>query len=182
MNDLSIVYFRNSSINEEIEIDEFWIKIKKELYNSEPDDSLIRISSRRMHQSAVAGEYAGIFIEIIIAGIPLIESTLSIWEKISDHLENKRKRNKAIRICNLTTLENLCKVDLISNKGIIDAEIFQSKILTNNYDQANDLEHEFIYEGNIDIENAAEIIFKNSNEQFIYTIQTDGNIIEYKRK
>ena len=181
MNDISIVYFRNGSVKEELEIEKFWLGIKEEFYLAEEDNSNIRIETRRMHQSAVVGEYAGIFIEIIIAGIPLIDATLSIWEKISNHIKSKRSEGKTIRINNLSSLENICKVDLITQKNIKNAEIFNSKILTSNYEEDNLNEREFIYEGSVKVENAAQIIYENKKEKFIYIIQTDGNIVEFQR-
>ena len=181
MNDISIVYFRNESIKEEIELEKFWIEIKEAFYLAEVDNSNIRIESRRMHQSAYIGEYAGIFIEVVIAGVPLIDATLNIWEKIVNHIKTKRLEGKTIRINNLSSLENICKVDLITQKNIKNAEIYKSKILTNNYEEDLINGREFIYEGSINVENAAQIIFENKREKFIYIIQTDGNVIEFQR-
>lgn len=182
MSNISIVYFRNESTSDEIELEKFWLEIKEDFYKAEDDNSNIRIESRRMHQSAFAGEYAGIFIEIVINGIPLIDATLNIWEKIVKHLDTKRLQGKTIRINNLTSLENICKVDLISQKNVKNAEIFDSKILTPNYVEDQQKEREFIYEGSVKIENAARITFENKKEKFTYIIQTDGNIVDFQRR
>jgi hypothetical protein len=181
MNDLSIVYFKNDSVKDEIKIDNFWLELKKEIYEAEEDNSVVRVNTRRMHQSAFAGDYAGIFIEIAIAGIPLIDATLNIWEKIVNHLNDERNKNKVVRVNNLTTLENLCKVDLIIQKNIKNATIFNSKIITENYEIEEGLDNEFIYEGKVNTEVAAEISFENKKNIFIYKIQTDGNIVEFQK-
>lgn len=54
MNDLSIVYFKNDSVKDEIKIDNFWLDLKKEIYEAEEDNSIVRVNTRRMHQSAFA--------------------------------------------------------------------------------------------------------------------------------
>ena len=181
MNDISIVYFKCDSVKEEIKIDNFWLELKKEIYEVEEDNSAVSVNTRRMHQSAFAGEYAGIFIQIAFNGIPLIDSTLNIWEKVVNHLKEKRNKNKVVRVNNLSTLENLCKVDLIIQKNVKDATIFYSKILTKNHEKTENSDNEFIYEGKVNIEDAAEIGFENKKHIYIYKIQTDGNIIEFQK-
>lgn len=167
MKDISIVYFRNQSVTEEIELEKFWLEIKEAFYLAEEDNSNIRIETRRMHQSAYVGEYAGVFIEIVIAGIPLTDATLNVWEKIVNHINSKRLEGKTIRINNLSSLENICKIDLITQKNIKNAEIYKSKILTNSYKENPVDGHEFIYEGPVNVENAAQIIFENKKRDSV---------------
>ncbi len=180
--DYSIVYLKNITIQDEIEAENFCLDLKKRIYESTEDVTLIKTESRRMFQSAHVGQYAGVFIDFMVTGIPLVYTYYEIWKTIFEHLKSSKEKGKIIRVNNLTTLENLCKYDLVVNKGVIDAEIVSSTVLYDKYDMTDDGKHKFYYEGPIQDEIAARIVFENDDKRFIYSILTDGNISSYDRQ
>lgn len=179
-NEYSIVYFKNNSFQDELEIEQFNLNLKMKIYEVTEDDTRLRFESRRMHQSAHAGEYYGIFIDFVVTGIPLVYTYYEIWKLISDHLKESREKGRVVRVNNLQTLENLCKFDLVVNKNITDASITSSSVLYEKYDTDFYDKYRFYYEGPIKDEIAAQIIFENDKFKFHYTVMTNGDIVSYK--
>ncbi|GMQ35744.1 hypothetical protein [Algoriphagus taiwanensis] len=181
MERINIEYLKTDSIEDEFEIEQFWIDIRKELYRIEEDNTLFYFNVRRGHASAYIGEYAGIFFQVLIDIIPLADATLSIWEKISNHIKSKRDKGKIVRILNLTLLENLCRYDLINHKGVKNAEITKSeKLVDKGIDKYNS-DIDFPYEETLDKVNCAKITFESKKYRYVYIIASDGDITNYER-
>jgi len=181
MEKINVEYLKNETIEDELEIEQFWIEIRKELYKIEKDNSLIYYNVRRGHASAYIGDYAGIFIQIIITILPLTDATLSIWEKIYNHIKSKREKGKVIRVLNLTLLENLCRYDLINHKAVKNAEITKSEKLIDKDIKGYDPDLDFPYEESLDKVDCAKITFENKKYRFEYIISSDGDITSYER-
>ncbi|TDB69085.1 hypothetical protein [Arundinibacter roseus] len=182
MEKLHIEYLKTDSIEEEFEIENFWINIRKEIYSIHEDDSLVYFNIRRGHASAYLGEYAGIFFQVLITILPLLEPTLFLWKKINDHIKIKREEGKIIRVLNLSLLENLCKYDLIINKKVKNAELIKSEKLIDKNIIGDDLDIDFPYEETLNKVNCAKIEFENKKYQFLYIISSDGEISNFERK
>lgn len=178
---LSIIYYKNKSIEDELEIEEFWLDIKRSVYAITEDVSLISFTETRRHQPAVIGAYAGILIDIILKGIPVVYTYYEIWKTITDHLSKKRMEGKVIRIKSLGTLENICRYDLTVNKEVEGADLTFSRILYEKYKKSFD-DHEFWFEGPVQTELAAEIVFEKKKYKFVYLIRTDGEIESYEKR
>ena len=76
MEKINIEYLKTDSIEDELEIEQFWIDIRKELYKIEEDHSLVYYNVRRGHASAYIGDYAGIFFQILITICLLV-----VWDE-----------------------------------------------------------------------------------------------------
>jgi hypothetical protein len=181
-NEYSIVYLKNNSWQDELEIEQFNLDLKRKIYEVTEDDSRLKFESRRMHQSAHVGEHYGIFIDFVVTGIPLIHTYYEIWKSISEHLRECREKGRVVRVNNLQTLENLCKFDLVVNKNITDATITSSSVLYDKYDTDLHDKYRFYYEGPVKDDVAAQIIFENDKFKFHYTVMTNGDIGSYKRE
>ncbi len=184
MENTYIEYLRNVDGNDEFLIEEFWLEIRKDMYNLEPDITLFNYNLRRGFASAVIGEYAGIFIQVLITTIPVIESSIIIWEKISNHLAEKRKQKKVVRILNLNAMINLCKYDMMVNQNcdkftIKLVEKLVDKEIENDY---NNPDLDFPYDETLDKVESAKIIFENKKFTFKYIIASDGEITKFKKK
>lgn len=179
---LSISYFKNLSVNEELEKEKFWLDLKRKIYKASEDHTLVSVNTNRRHQSATAGEHAGILFTIFAEGIPVVYTYYEIWKEITKHLSKSRKKKQVLRINNLETLVNLCRFDLEVKKEISGAQLVQSKVLYDKYEPSPNEFREFFYEGLVKVEIAAEIIFEKKKFQHIYFIRTDGTIESYQRK
>ncbi|CDN74511.1 hypothetical protein [Elizabethkingia anophelis] len=182
MEKINIEYLKTDLVEEEFEIEQFWLDIRKEIYNIEEDNTLVYYSIRRGHASAYIGEYAGIFFHLVITILPLADATLSIWEKIYNHIKSKREKGKIVRVLNLTLLENLCKCDLIIHKNIKDAELVKSEKLIDKNFKNDDPDIDFPYEDTLNKIDCAKITFKNKKYKYIYIIASDGDITSFERK
>lgn len=182
MEKINIEYLKTNLIEDEFEIEQFWIDIRKEIYKIEEDHSLVYFNIRRGHASAYIGEYAGVFFQILITVLPLSDATLSIWEKIYNHIKLKREKGKVLRVLNLTLLENICKFDLIINKGVKNAYITKSEKLVDKEIEGYDSDLDFPYEETLDKVNCALIVFENKKYLYEYTIASDGEITSFNRK
>jgi hypothetical protein len=173
-------YLKSNDIKEELEIEEFWLNIRKEIFAFEEDHSLVYYNLRRGHASAYIGEYAGTFIQILLTVVPFIDATLSIWEKIDNHIKSKRGEGKIIRILNLTTLINLCKVNLYLNQSIKNVELKKAeKLVDIDIQNYNNPDLDFPYEDTLNKVNAAKITFEDKNHKYIYIIDSDGEITSF---
>lgn len=181
MDKINIEYLKANSIDEEFEIEQFWIDIRRELYNIEEDHSLIYYNVRRGHASAYIGEYAGIFFQILITVLPLTDASISIWEKIYNHIKSKREKGKVVRVLNLTLLENLCKYDLVNFKNVKNAEITKCEKLVDKNIEGYDSDLDFPYEDTLDKVDCAKIKFENKKYIFEYVIASNGEISKYER-
>lgn len=179
MEQINIEYLKISTTEEEFEIEQFWIDIRKELYKIEFDHSQTSYSIRRESNPAYFGEFAGILCNVLLNMPQFTLATLYIWERISNHFKSKRENSKIVRMLNLTSLEILCKYDLISHKNIRNAEIIKSEVLVakNTEDDNSD----FLYEEILEKVDCAKITFENKKYQFEYTIASDGEITRYEK-
>jgi hypothetical protein len=181
MEKIHIEYLKADTIEEEFEIEQFWIDIRKYIYEIEPDHSLVYFNVRRGHASAYIGEYAGVFFQILLTIVPFVEASISIWEKVYNHIKSKRENGKIVRILNLTLLENLCKYDLIVNKNVKNAEIVKSEKLVDIDVDSYGEDIDFPYEETLDKVECAKITFDSKKHKFIYTIASDGDIISFEK-
>lgn len=181
MEKINIEYLKADSIEEEFEIEQFWLNIRKEIYKLEEDNTLVYFNIRRGHASAYIGEYAGIFFQLLITILPLTDATLSIWEKISNHLKSKREKGKIIRVLNLSLIENLCRYDLVTNKHVKNAENIKSEKLIDKEIEGYDPDLDFPYEETLDKVDCAKITFENRKYQYIYIVASDGDITKFQR-
>jgi len=181
MERINIEYLKANTIEEELEIEQFWLDIRKQIYKLEEDHSLVYYNIRRGHASAYIGEYAGIFFQLLITILPLTDATLSIWEKISNHLKSKRQNGKIIRVLNLSLIENLCKYDLITNKNVKNAEIVKSEKLIDKEIEGYDPDLDFPYEDTLDKVDCAKITFENKKYLYVYIVASDGDITKFER-
>lgn len=181
MQKINIEYLKTDNIKEEFEIEEFWLNIRKEIYKMEEDNSLIYFNIRRGHASAYIGDYAGVFFQILLTIIPFTEASISIWEKIHNHIKSKREIGKVVRVLNLSLLENLCKYDLVINKNMKNAELISAKKLVDLDSKGYDEDIDFPYEESLDKVNCAKIVFENKKYKFEYIIASDGDITSFKR-
>ena len=181
MEKINIEYLKADSIEEEFEIEQFWLDIRKEIYKLEKVNSLVYFNIRRGHASAYIGEYAGIFFQFLITILPLTDATLSIWEKINNHLESKREKGKIIRVLNLSLIENLCRFDLVTNKNVKNAEIVKSEKLIDKEIEGYDQDLDFPYEYSLDKVDCGKITFENTKYQYVYIVASDGDITKFER-
>ncbi len=181
MEKIHIEYLKADTIEEEFEIEQFWIDIRKDIYKIETDHSLVYYNVRRGHASAYIGEYAGIFFQILLTMVPFTEAALSIWEKIYKHIKLKREKGKIVRILNLTLLENLCQYDLIVSKNVKNAEIVKSEKLVDLEAKGYGTDIDFPYEETLDKVECAKITFENNKHKYIYIIASDGDITSFER-
>jgi hypothetical protein len=182
MEKINIEYLKTNTVEEEHEIEQFWIDIRKEIYKLEEDHSLVYYNIRRGHASAYIGEYAGVFFQLLITILPLTDATISIWEKIYNHIKTKREKGKIVRILNLTLLENLCRYDLINQKKVKNAELVKSMKLIDLNINGYDSDIDFPYEDTLDKVECAKIVFKNKKYKYEYIIASDGDITSFERK
>ena len=180
MEKINLEYLKADSFADELEIETFWIEIRKEILLTENDPTLLHYELKRGFAPAVIGEFAGIYMDIILI-VPVIDSALSIWEKINNHFFEQRQKGKIIRILNLVTLENLCKYDLITSKNVKNALLVKSKKLVDNKIKL-DGDYDFTYEESLKKIDCAKIIFKDNLYKYIYVISSDGEITSFKRK
>ncbi|MDM1467814.1 hypothetical protein HX030_12325 [Myroides odoratimimus] len=181
MEKINIEYLKANSIEEEFEIEQFWLDIRKDIYKHEEDNSLVYYQIRRGHASAYIGEYAGIFFQLLITILPLTDATLSIWEKINNHLKSKREKGKIVRVLNLSLIENICRFDLITTKSVKDAEIVKSEKLIDKEIEGYDSDLDFPYEETLDKVDCAKITFENKKYQYVYIVASDGDITKFER-
>jgi hypothetical protein len=182
MENINIEYLKANTLEEEFEIEKFWFDIRTDIYKIEEDHSLLSYNIKRGHASAYLGEYAGIFIHILITILPLTDSTLSIWEKIYNHLKNKREKKEIVRVLNLTLLVNICKVDLIINNNVKNAELVKSEKLVDLEMENLDSDMDFTYDDTLNKVDCAKIIFENKKYKYLYVIASDGEITNFERK
>lgn len=181
MEKIHIEYLKADTFEEEFEIEQFWIDIRKDIYKIEPDHSLVYFNIRRGHASAYIGEYAGIFFQILLTIVPFIDATLSIWEKIYNHIKSKRENGKIVRVLNLTFLENLCQYDLIVSKNEKNAKMVKSEKLVDIEVEGFGTDIDFPYEETLDKVECAKITFENKKYKYIYIIASDGDITAFER-
>ena len=178
---INIEYLQCSSYEKDLE--QFWIEIKNNVHKYQKDTSLINYKMGRKYEGAVIGEYAGIIFSILLAIPPCTIATIEIWEKINKHLKEKRSQKKLPRILNLSTLENLCKLDLIS-KGFRSFETIKIEKLvekkTSEY-YPNLTDQDFVGDEGFDKATCAKIIFDTQNHKHHYLIDNDGEITKYER-
>lgn len=177
---LSVTYYKNQSVEEEMETEVFWLDLKKRIYELTADITLISIKQERRHQSAVVGEHAGIIMSFLVEGIPVIYTYYEIWKAFAEHLTKKKEEGKVARIRNLGTLENLCHFDLIINKGVEGASIISSKLIYDKHKPTDGRDHKLYYDGPVYDEEAAAIVFETKKKQYLYTIMTSGAISSYE--
>jgi len=165
-------------VTNEEDIDNFFIDVKRQLVKN-ADPTLVQVELKREYAPAAMGQWAGIITTIIMNFPQCIHATIMLWDIFAKKLQDFSTKNESPRIGDQFTLENLCRRHLL-HQGISEFNLISFRWTV---DEAYlDNRKEVTYDEDIaSKQRIAEFVFKDSEFEYDYLIDNDGEITSFRK-
>jgi len=182
MKSIRLQYIKCNDLEQEYEIEDFWLQFKRKVYEYYRDDTLVDFKIDRTYQPAIAGDLAGVVIQIALTLPSFAIGTIELWKILVNHFRIKRDEDQPLLIYSLSTITNFCEFDLYTNKKVKNYNLISSKkLIDNEFPEMEIDDDSFIYANSWYKQRVAEVTFKTKTHFHKYIIDCDGEIHSYER-